>query len=554
MSDRTALRTLLTFLLPLTVIPLSCAYYNTFYNARESYEEAMELASQNPEDPVSLEEELLDDAIAGAAKVLSVYPESRWADDAQLLLGDALLQSGRRTLTGSGTSDFNEAMMAYSSAMVMTDDNGIRDRASMGLGLAALELQRLNDAAASFEEVSRSDRNLFIRSRLYLMQALLEDSRPAAAMQVADTIGVPDDDSLAAELVLLRGKAFTEAGMPDSGAVLSLRAGDMFGRGEGYYRALINAAETYIQMEAPQMAVDVLDRLLAGYRSDEETARIALLSGKARELAGDVSGALSSYRSAADLDSYREHGAEALYLRALLLEDRDRLQDALNDLTEAAGRSGDYLWIRLSRDRKQDLELLQDYMDKVQREEDDLWLNRFMVAEKRLDLYGADDEEAVGTLQEIASGGPDMERAMALVELAETIPVSPDSARSMIMAAYSLCGPGDLATEIEEEYGLPRGENYPSRPAVALERAWELIEDMRFEEAHSLLENMLDSPWSRTVMPELLWAAYTAGEGARVDDSLLEDYLKELIDEYSETEYAAAAASRLGGDEDGGDE
>lgn len=554
LSDRKAFPSVLTILLPFILISLSCAYYNTFYNASQSYEQAMELAAQNPEDPVSLEEELLDEAIAGAAKVLSVYSNSRWADDAQLLLGDALLQSGRRTLTGSGTSDFNEAMMAYSSAIVMTDDREIRDRAGMGLGLAALELHRINDAVASFEEVSRHDRDLFIRSRLHLMKALLEDSRATAALQIADTIGVPNDDSLAAELVLLRGKAFTSAGMPDSGAVLSLRAGEMFGRGKGYYRSLINAAETYIQMEAPQMAVEVLDRLLAGYRSDEETARIALLSGKARQLAGQISGALSSYRSAADLDSYRQYGAEALYSRALLLEEQDRIQDALNDLTEAAGRSGDHIWIRLAADRKKDLELLQEYMDKVQREQDDLWLYRFMVAEKRVDLYGAQDEQALQELRDIAAGGPDMERAMALVELAGILPVTSDSSRSMVMTAYAISGSGDLATKIEEQYSLPRGEGYSSRPAVVVERAWDLMEEMRFEEAHAILNEMLDSPWSRTVRPELLWAAYTAGEGAKVDDGLLQDYLTELTDEYPETEYASAATSRLGGEENGGNE
>ncbi|MEN8208337.1 MAG: hypothetical protein ABFR50_03710, partial [Candidatus Fermentibacteria bacterium] len=78
----------------------SCAYYNTFYNARKSYDAALEIARENPDNPVSSEEHLLDEAVSGAVKILTVYSESHWADDAQLLLGDALLQSGRRTLTG----------------------------------------------------------------------------------------------------------------------------------------------------------------------------------------------------------------------------------------------------------------------------------------------------------------------------------------------------------------------------------------------------------------------------------------------------------------------
>lgn len=545
MSSRDSLLPVLV--LTVLLLPVSCAYYNTFYNARESYKEAMELARQNPDDPVSMEEQLLDRAISGAAKVLSLYPESRWVDDAQLLLGDALLQSGRRTLTGSGTSDFTEAMMAYSSAVIMTESREVRDRANIGMGLAAMELERYNDAIASFRSVSGEDEKLFIISRLYLMEAMLLDRRPDAALQVADSLERPGSDSLAAELTLLTGKAFIEAGLPDSGAVLALEAGRQFGRGDGYYRALTTAAEAYLLQERPRMAVEVLNSLLAGYRSDLETAAIAVLNAKAKELTGDVSGALQSYRTAAELDRYREYGAEALYRRALLLESRGRVEDAIADLEELTGRSGRYLWQRLAERRKKDLELLQEYTDELRGSDQDSWLMRIMIAEKRIDLYGEDDTLAVEDLVEISREGPDMERALSLATLSEILPVDEDSSRSLLMQAYYLSGPGDLATEIEDRFGIPRGPLYPQRPSVVLEESWELIEDMEFQRAWERLDELLDSPWSRLMEPELLWAAYLAGESARISDSLLEGYLNELVREYPETEFGEAALKRLGG-------
>ncbi|MBN2586951.1 MAG: tetratricopeptide repeat protein [Candidatus Fermentibacteraceae bacterium] len=530
-----------------------CAYYNTFYNARKSYEEAMELARDNPDAPVSMEERLLDEAVSGAAKVLAVYPDSRWADDAQLLLGDALLQSGRRTLTGSGTSDFGEAMMAYSSAIVMTDDQEVRDRACTGMGVAAMELGRYNDAIASFMNVSDENEKLFFRSRLFLMEALLLDHRPSVALEVADSLERPDDDSLAAEFTLLTGRAFMEIGMADSGAVLALSAGTQFGRGEGYYRALTTAARAYLQEERPEMAVEVLNRLLAGYRSDQETAAIALLNGKARELSGDVSGALLSYRSAADLDRYREHGAEALYRRALLLESGGRTDDAIADLEELAGRSGDYLWIRLAADRKKDLELLVEYTEELRDAGEDRWLRMIMIAEKRIDLYGGSDPQALEILLQVAGEGHDMEKAVALATLSEILPVGPDSSESLLMEAYSLCDSSDLATGIEDRLGLPRGRAYSHRPSVILERAWDLMDGMEFRQAWEVLDGVIRSPWSRLSGPELLWAAYLAGEGARIEDGILEDYLTELVTLYPETEYGISAARRLGEGETGGE-
>ncbi len=538
----------------MVLMGFSCAYYNTFYNARKSYESALELARLNPDNPVSSEEILLDEAISGATKVLAMYSESRWVDDAQLLLGDALLQSGRRTLTGSGTSDFTEAMMAYSSAAIMTDDQNIRDRANTGIGLAAIEVGRFNDAIASFESVSPDDDKLFIRSRLYLIETYLLNQQTETALRVADSLELPDDDSLAAELTLLKGRAYIQIGQPDSGAVLALSAGEMFGRGDGYYRALTTAAEAYIQEENPELAVEVLNRLLAGYRSDLETAVIALLNGKARELSSDYPGAMLSYRSAADLDRYREYGAESLYLRALLLEEDNRIEDALDDLEELIGRSGDYLWIRLAADRKSDLDLLEEYSNELSScNEDESWLCRLMISEKRTDLYGDEDTVAVSELLDISNNGPDMERAIALVTLSDILPVNEDSSMSLILEAYSLCDEGDIATEIEDRLKLPRGPGYQTRPSVILERAWELIEAMEFTNAWEMLDPLLSSTWGRMIRPDILWASYAAGEAARIDDSILESYLTDLVDDYPETDLGRTARKRLGGEEEGGE-
>ena len=545
----------LQVILPVLLVLCSCAYFNTYYNARRNYEQARESALRFPDDPTSMEAELLDKAITGAAKVLTNYPESSWADDAQLLLADALLLSGERTLTGSGTSDFEEAMMAYAAAVVMTDDRSIRDRGHIGMGHAAVRLGRFGDAIASFENVSTEDDRLFFQSRLELIEALLLDGQSGVALDVADSLAVPGDDSLAAELLLVEGMAMTAAGHPDSGAMLELEAGELFGRGEGSYRALLAAAESFILADEPYSAVEVLNDLLSTYRSDMEAAAIALLEGKARDLAGEPDRAITSYANAADLDGFREYGAEALYLRVLLLEDKGRMEEALSDLAELSQRSGDYIWIRLAFDRMHDLQLLNDYMDDLESADDeDTWLLRLMIAEKRMDLYGSEDPSAVGELAAVASGGPDMERAMAMVGLAERVVTDPDSSVAMMMEARELATEGDLATEIEGFLGLEPGPGFDRRPSVVLERSRELIEEQRFQQAWSRLTDVLESRWSESIRPELLWTAYVAAEGARMDDGIMESYLTELSEDYAGSELGRAALNRLGGAEESEEE
>jgi len=79
---------------------LSCAYYNTFYSARKYYDQAMsskELQSRTKTpgaaspSSVTIANQiapLLDKAIEKCAKVISVYPKSKWVDDAVFLMGE----------------------------------------------------------------------------------------------------------------------------------------------------------------------------------------------------------------------------------------------------------------------------------------------------------------------------------------------------------------------------------------------------------------------------------------------------------------------------------
>lgn len=535
-----------------TLALCSCAYYNTFYNAQKSYEDALRSVAANPDSPSSAEAENLRKAIEGAGKVLSFYPDSRWADDAQLLVGDALLLLGSRATTGSGRSSFEEAMRAYAAAMIMTADPDIRDRASMGMGRAAAELGRYADAAASFGAVSRRDRDTYVVSRILLASAATLDGRPLEALSALDSASsLEPGDSLAGEILLSRGSALAKLGLPDSAAAVCIEAAGRFQRGNGYYRALTNAAGNLVEAGRHADAAAALQPLLVSYRSDREMASIALLSGRTREAAGDVGSALSSYRNAADLDLSREVGAEALYRRALLLESTGDLQGALADLEALADRNGEYLWVRLATDRQKDLGLLVSYTDSLDgASEDDLPVLRFLIAEKRIDLYGR-DPEADSELMSLRSSRDTRVRAMALSALAGMDGTPSDSSMAYLLEARQLADSGDLASRIEEALSLPRGPGWPLRPSNVVESAWDLIGEGDFAEAWTIVDRALGSRWSADARPRLLWAAYTASEAAAMDDGLVEGYVNELAELYPATAEGRAAIARLGTSEGG---
>lgn len=549
------MRVLAAVALLLVLVP-GCAYFNTFYNARRKYDEALVLFRANPDNPSSTEEELLDDAIYGAGKVLANYPDSRWVDDAQLLLGDALLLKGQRTLTGSGTSSFQDAMMAYGAVLVMSGDLRVLDRARLGLGRAAMFLQRYSDAAAAFREVSTQDRRLHAQSRLLLCEALLQSGQGGMALSVLDTLSPRGGDSLRAEYYITLGKTLMEMGLPDSGAVTALRAVEIETRGTVYYRANMVSAEAWISAGRADMASEVLNRLLGSYRTNAEMAAISLLKGKADQAAGNTGGALQAYLDASEYDTSRESGAEALYLRALLLEEQGRIDDALDALASLASRPGTNLWTRVASDRQRELSLLRQYQEKLALSgSGERYRYRLLMAEKSLDLYGRTPGTVV-ELRDIATNADPLRRAMAMSLLAGIEGTPPDSAAQLRLSILSLADSSDLAGRIELSLGLPPGPSADARPGAVIERAWSDMEAGRFRTAWESVDALLATPWSYEKREQALWAAYRAADGAGMEHTLVESYLRELLRDYPETAEGVQAALRLNaaGDEGGGEE
>ena len=107
------------FALMLTLSVLGCAYFNTFYNAIQFFEEAEQeiVTTSNSEKLSTKSEELLQKTIARCNLVIAKYPESRFHDDALLLRAKALYYQGEFQLS-KGTlerlnSELPESSLLY---------------------------------------------------------------------------------------------------------------------------------------------------------------------------------------------------------------------------------------------------------------------------------------------------------------------------------------------------------------------------------------------------------------------------------------------------------
>jgi len=78
------------FLMILILLLSGCAYFNTFYNAKRYYKKAYHETLRNRTNNLTSSEKTnYGKAIEKASKLLRLYPESNYVDDALLLMGKA---------------------------------------------------------------------------------------------------------------------------------------------------------------------------------------------------------------------------------------------------------------------------------------------------------------------------------------------------------------------------------------------------------------------------------------------------------------------------------
>ncbi|HOD55113.1 MAG TPA: tetratricopeptide repeat protein, partial [Candidatus Cloacimonadota bacterium] len=83
----------------------SCAYYNTFYNAKQYFESAQKKPLTNRNKPSSAAIEEYNKVIKKCGVILTDYKDSKWADDALFLLAKALYFRGNNEIQALEKAD-----------------------------------------------------------------------------------------------------------------------------------------------------------------------------------------------------------------------------------------------------------------------------------------------------------------------------------------------------------------------------------------------------------------------------------------------------------------
>ncbi len=279
------------------------AYYNTFYNAEKALEESMERFNEaRAREPIDRDVFLglfdspgrssarglsFEDAVKKSADILRKYPDSKWVDDAMLVIGQAWFFTGNyvgaqkkfeeileieselhdearfwlgRTLIGSG--QFDEAF-TFLQATLEREDLGERWKSMMRLALADLHVQR-----ESWEQAAEE------------LGLGLESAR---------------DSDLASRAQFLLGQVYEELGRYEDAVVSYDRVQDYRPFFELSYAAQFNATRVLSDHVDPDQAMVRLRRMVRDDKNYDYRGELGYLHGRILYALGYFDDALDVY-------------------------------------------------------------------------------------------------------------------------------------------------------------------------------------------------------------------------------------------------------------------
>lgn len=297
-------------LVPVLVLGVGCAYFNTFYTAKKNFADAEAQMQLSPEPEARASAgaaALYDKAMQGAGKILVEYPDSKWVDDAVLLIGRSLLAKG----------DYEAAQVKFAELAATFPGSELRDQALYWSGVAAERDRRRPAAIALYDSLLATyprsrlrDFALLRRSNLYLL---------------AREPGRAEEDLR--ELSTRKGKLGYEAGIKLAEALFANRR---FADARVEFARVAGRAPTEQLRQDARLRVGDCDEALSDFPAAIETYRRLL---KDARTADGRARARLRYATALGLGGRVEDGLAEL---ANVIEDQPRTPWA----AEAAFRAG----------------------------------------------------------------------------------------------------------------------------------------------------------------------------------------------------------------------
>ncbi|HDP68701.1 MAG TPA: tetratricopeptide repeat protein [Candidatus Marinimicrobia bacterium] len=171
----------------------SCAYYNTFYNARQYYAQGLAELEKSSDGAITANvRKYFDTAIEKSNKVLLNYPESRWNDDAAYLI--AMSQYYK--------TDYIAAKKSFEYFFATFPASELRSRAEIWYGRCLWKMGEKENALYQLRKSSQKEKKPLLKAEIYFAMAdlfMAGNDLDSALYYYRHTVSTAQDNPLAAE-------------------------------------------------------------------------------------------------------------------------------------------------------------------------------------------------------------------------------------------------------------------------------------------------------------------------------------------------------------------
>lgn len=342
-----------------------CVYYNTFYHATEAAREAELMRQARPPgtDPSPAEAELLDRVVEKCGRVIRLHPDSDWADDALVLMGEALY---RQKKYDSAEERFTEFVTHYPESELRPKAEYYLAAVLIAKGNAVAAEEILSEVAYADPPSELSDDALFL-----IGDARRKRKRYAEAAEIYRELldRFPRSDRRA-EVRYVAADNFIDMGrLEEAASELSAVANEKSTR-ELAFEARLKRAGVLVDLGKTDEALSVLEELERRATSREDIDRILLARGRTYEAIGDFEGAMGVYDQLASEHERSDAAAEALYRIGLIYRDRMRdFDEAIASFREAKEQAPRSDTAALAASAISDIEELREYLAVIEEHE-----------------------------------------------------------------------------------------------------------------------------------------------------------------------------------------
>jgi len=227
-----------------------CVYYNMFFNGKEYYNEAEEKRKKNK----VVDKSLYKKSIKELSKILEFYPDSKWVDDALLMMGKCYYQR----------NEYQNARRKYLEMISNFKESELIPEAKMQLARAEIALQNFDEAKILIEEIEKAELDIapYDQNRLFAeFSIVLEDSSAAMEFYIK-AASFADGDLLKEEELVRAGELAEKLGEYEKGISIYK---ELFGFSEKREKIVtykLKYSEMLEKSGHPNQAKDIIESII----------------------------------------------------------------------------------------------------------------------------------------------------------------------------------------------------------------------------------------------------------------------------------------------------